>query len=129
MDTILTEFCLPHNLLLMSNMRHICIYFPYNVYDLGKFIIEHTSYWMPLPLYPSVVLKCHMVLSHMPLACVHVGPPNIIQVVKSKTNWVGHVACTEKGEVQSFVGRSEGKRLLASLGADGKIILKLILKK
>ena len=42
--------------------------------------------------------------------CVHVGSPNIIQVMQSKKiRWVGHVACMEAGEVQTFSGQNLGK--------------------
>jgi hypothetical protein len=58
--------------------------------------------------------------------------PNNISVIKSRRmRWVGHVTSMGKrrGPYRGLLGKLEGKSPLGNPGVDGRIILKLILKK
>jgi hypothetical protein len=58
--------------------------------------------------------------------------PNNIPMIKSRRmRWAGHVASMGKrrGPYRGLVGKLEGKNPLGNPGVDGRIILKLILKK
>jgi len=55
---------------------------------------------------------------------------NIIQVIKLRMRWMGHVACLGdmRNAYKIFVGKPEGMNHLEDVNIDGKIILKWILK-
>jgi hypothetical protein len=57
--------------------------------------------------------------------------PNIIQVIKSRNRWAGHVACMEemRNACSIFVEKLEGKNHLKDLVVRGKIILEWFLGK
>jgi len=55
-----------------------------------------------------------------------------MRVIKSiRMRWTVHVACIgeKEGAYRDWVGKMEGKSQLEDLDLDGRIILKLILKK
>jgi hypothetical protein len=48
--------------------------------------------------------------------------------VKIEKRYSGHVACMGRGVHRGLLGKSEGKGSLGNLGADGRIILRWIIK-
>jgi hypothetical protein len=80
---------------------------------------------------PKTVTGCCRKMHNVELHILYSSTDTVRMAKSSKEKWVGHVAYMEemRNAYKILVGNSESMRLLGSLGVNGRIILKRILKK